>query len=91
MTDANSGTYQLQAESLRAYSQYVVCPKCNKGAYSVADQRWNIIGVISCIFCGACWWGFIIFKKKDLACYDTEHKCQNSQCNEKIGDYKGCL
>ncbi len=89
MTDVNE--FDHQANNLRAYSQFAKCKECGASGYTKTDQRWNIIGVVSCICCGACWMAFLIFKKKDLACYDTQHCCGNGSCNKVIAEYKGCL
>jgi hypothetical protein len=78
----------LQENSLRAYSECITCPHCGKVGFSRSTQTCNIINVIFCVFCPDCWFAWQIFKKKDLNCYDAEHRC--TACNQMIANYNAC-
>jgi hypothetical protein len=88
MNQTKPGPEVHQQMSLRSYSNYISCQKCGKSGYSDAEQKCNYA---SCIFFGICslpWFIYKTLKKKDLNCYDSEHKC--IYCGEAIASYKAC-
>ncbi len=80
---------QIQEKNLKAYSNYAECPICGTKAYTISDQICNPIGILSCVLCSPCWGGYLIYNKKDLACYDSNHSCIS--CKKEIASYKACI
>ena len=78
----------LIEEACKAYPQFVNCPSCNAGAATHVENKISMVSGITCFFCVVCWSLFHIFKKRDLNCYDSEHKC--GKCQKDLFSYKSC-
>jgi hypothetical protein len=77
-----------QKLSLRSYSNWAHCSKCGKAGYTRTEQKCNYANCVCSVFCSIPWCIYMSLKKKDLACYDTDHCCVH--CNDSIASYKAC-
>lgn len=78
----------IQEMNLRSYSQCINCPTCGKIGYTKSESQCNALNLIFAICLGQCWFCHQILKKKDLNCYDAEHRCVS--CNTVVANYTAC-
>ncbi len=84
-TNTNT-SFAIQRDSLRSYSECIVCPYCNKIGFSYTELKCNFISLLGFCLCTKCWFLYNIIAKKDLNCYDADHKCYH--CGNHISSYK---
>jgi hypothetical protein len=80
--------FRIQENNLRAYPEFIICPNCSAMGVSRAEQKCNLANVVFACCFTSCWFAWQIYKKKDLNCYDSEHRC--SSCNQMIANYTAC-
>lgn len=77
----------LHQQCLKSYPQYVEC-ECSKSGATEVINRINIVSAVTCYCFGCCWMLVQIHKKRDLNCWDADHKCRT--CGKILFEYKSC-
>ncbi len=77
--------------ALKTQPQYIYCPYCKSQGLTQVEKKCSKSNITCSIFSlGVFWAIFQACRGKDVSCYDSEHKCSNSKCNEKLSDYRAC-
>ncbi len=66
----------------------MTCPYCKRLITTKTEDSFQILACICCLLFGLLYCCFQIFRKKNLCCCNTSHRCPN--CGRYLGSYDAC-
>ena len=75
-------------DMLKSHPKYTTCPYCKADDITNVTRKANLLNGVFCYFCVGYWLCYMMFKKRDINCWDASHTCQ--KCSKEIVPYSAC-